>query len=66
LFEPFFELRDPVTAGQVIGQIHSQEQPFNDPFPIHARTSGMIISRRSFPLVRQGEYLATVVRPFSL
>lgn len=66
LFEPFFELRDPVTAGQVIGQIHSQELPFNEPYPVYARTSGMIISRRSFPLARQGEYLATVVRPFSL
>jgi predicted deacylase len=66
LFEPFFELRDPVTAGQPIGQIHSQELPFSEPYLVCARTSGMFISRRSFPLVRQGEYLATVVRPFSL
>jgi predicted deacylase len=66
LFEPFFELLDPVTPGQLIGQIHSQELPFNEPYPVYARTGGIIISRRSFPLTRQGEYLATVVRPFAL
>jgi predicted deacylase len=66
LFEPFFELLDPVQAGDKIGQIHSQELPFNEPHPVYARTSGMLISRCSFPLRRQGEYLATVVRPFFL
>jgi predicted deacylase len=66
LFEPFFELLDPVKAGDKIGQVHSQELPFNDPYPVYARTSGFIISRCSCPLRRQGEYLATVVRPFSL
>lgn len=66
LFEPFFELQDHVQAGQAIGQIHSHELPFNEPYPVIARTSGMLISRCSFPLRRQGEFLATVVRPFSL
>lgn len=66
LFEPFFELLDPVQAGQKIGQIHSQELPFNEPYPVYARTSGFVISRASFPLRKQGEYLATIVRPFSL
>ena len=66
VFEPFFELLDKVSAAQVIGQIHSHELPFNEPHPVYARTSGMMMSRCSFPLRRQGEYLATVVRPFSL
>lgn len=66
IFEPFFELLDQVKAGQTIGQMHSQELPFNEPHPVCARTTGMVISRRSFPLTRQGEYLATLVRPFSL
>lgn len=66
IFEPFFELLDPVKAGEVIGQMHSQELPFNPPTPVCARTSGIVISRRSFPLTKQGEYIATVVRPFTL
>lgn len=66
LFEPFFEMGDQITAGQTIGQMHSQELPFNNPMPVVARTSGMLISRRAFPLTRQGDNVATLVRPFSL
>lgn len=66
IFEPFAEMGAWFEAGQPIGQIHSVEQPFAAPTPVLARTSGMLISRRAFPLTRQGDCVATLVRPFSL
>ena len=66
LFEPFFEMGDEIAAGTTIGQMHSTERPFDPPTPIVARKGGMLISRRSFPLTRQGYCVATLVRPFKL
>lgn len=66
IFEPFFEMGAQLTAGQVMGQIHSVEEPFRRPTPVHALTDGMLISRRAFPLTRQGDCVATLVRPFVL
>jgi predicted deacylase len=66
IFEPFAEMEAWIEAGQPIGQIHSVEQPFAAPTIVPARTSGMLISRRAFPLTRQGDCVATLVRPFSL
>jgi predicted deacylase len=66
IFEPFFELGDEVAAGEPIGQLHSTEQPFNAPLPVIARTSGIVMSRRSFPLTRSGDNVMVLVRPFKL
>ncbi len=66
IFEPFVELGDAVTAGQAIGQMHFVTQPAWKPQPVPALTDGMIISRRAFPLTRQGECVAVVARPFIL
>jgi N-alpha-acetyl-L-2,4-diaminobutyrate deacetylase len=66
IFEPFFEMGEQVATGQPIGQIYSTEQPFNEPTPVYTRTSGMLISRRAFPLTKQGDCVATLVRPFKL
>lgn len=66
IFEPFFEMGDQIEAGQVIGQIHSIEEPYREPAPVTATTHGMLISRRAFPLTRQGDCVATLVRPFEL
>jgi predicted deacylase len=66
IFEPFFEMGAWVDAGQTIGQIHSVEHPFYDPVTVPARTDGLLISRRAFPLVRQGDCLATLACPWSL
>lgn len=66
IFEPFFEMGDQIEAGQVIGQIHSIEEPYREPAPVTATTPGMLISRRAFPLTRQGDCVATLVRPFEL
>jgi predicted deacylase len=66
IFEPFAEMGAWIEAGQPVGQIHSVEQPFAAPVQVAARTSGMLISRRAFPLTSQGDCVATLVRPFSL
>lgn len=66
IFEPFFEMGAWIESGQSIGQIHSVEQPFAPPVRVTARTSGMLMSRRAFPLTRQGDNIATLVRPFEL
>ncbi len=66
IFEPFFEMGDRVKEGQAVGQLFSVEQPFAEPHPVIARTSGMLISRRAFPLTRQGDCVAVLVRPFQL
>ena len=63
IFEPFFEMGAWIEAGQAIGQMHLVEQPFAAPISVVARTSGMLISRRAFPLTRQGDCVATLVRP---
>ena len=65
IFEPFVELGDAVTAGQAIGQMHFMTQPAWKPQQVLAMTDGMVISRRAFPLTRQGECVAVITRPFS-
>ncbi len=66
IFEPFVEMGAWMVAGQTIGQIHSIERPFESPLLVSAKTNGLLISRRAFPLVRQGDCLATLARPFRL
>lgn len=66
IFEPFYEMGEWIEAGQAIGQIHLVEQPFATPAPVSARTGGMVISLRAFPLTRQGDCVATIVREVDL
>ena len=66
IFEPFFEMGEQIEAGQKLGQIHSTELPFAEPYPVHARTSGLLFGRCGFPLTHQGDCVATIVRPFTL
>lgn len=66
IFEPFVELGDAVTAGQAIGQMHFPTQPAWQPQRVPALTDGIVISRRAFPLTRQGECVAVITRPFSI
>jgi predicted deacylase len=63
IFEPFVELGTPVEAGQAVGQIHVVEQPHWEPAPVIARTSGFVISRRSFPLTGRGDCVIVIARP---
>lgn len=62
IFEPFHELGDQIRAGEPVGQMVSVEQPFAEPLPVLARTSGLLFSRRAFPLTAQGDCVATLAR----
>ena len=66
VFEPFVELGDSVITGQPIGQIHFVSQPAWAPQVVSALTDGFVISRRAFPLTKQGECVAVIARPFEL
>ena len=66
IYEPFFDLCDWVRQEDALGQIHSLEQPFQEPVIVRAEIDGMVMARRSFPLTRQGDCIFTLVRPFSL
>jgi predicted deacylase len=66
IYEPFLELGDTIETGEPLGQIHSIEEPFKAPTPVLARTSGLIMVRKAFPLTRQGENIAVLVRPYKL
>jgi predicted deacylase len=62
IFEPFFEIGEPVEAGQTVGQLHSIEHPERDPEQVLAASSGILFTRRSIPLTKQGECLAVITR----
>jgi predicted deacylase len=66
LYEPLLELGDAVETGQPVAQIHSFEQPFQEPFTVVAQTGGILFSRRSFPLTQQGDCISVIVRPFEV
>jgi N-alpha-acetyl-L-2,4-diaminobutyrate deacetylase len=66
IYEPFFDLYGEVRKGDAVGQIHSVEQPFQEPVLVRAEIDGMVMARRSFPLTRQGDCVITLVRPFAL
>ncbi|MDA0590867.1 MAG: succinylglutamate desuccinylase/aspartoacylase family protein [Planctomycetota bacterium] len=62
IYEPFFEIGDAVEAGQAVGQLHSIEHPERDPEKVFAASSGILFTRRSVPLTKQGECLAVITR----
>ena len=62
ILEPFVELGDTVTIGDVIAQIHNPEDISAAATEIRVETSGMIMCRRSNPLTSQGEVVVTLVR----
>lgn len=66
IYEPFLEMGDAVETGQPLGQLHALEQPFATPMPVLARSSGLLMARRSFPLTQQGDCVAVVVRPYAM
>ena len=62
IFEPFFEIGDPIETGQPVGQIHSLEHPEREPEPVLAASSGILFTRRAIPLTKQGECVAVITR----
>ncbi len=66
IYEPFLEMGDGVELGQPLGQLHAIEQPFAKPMVVNALSSGILMSRRAFPLTIQGDCVAVVVRPYQV
>lgn len=62
IFEPFIEIGDTVETGQPVGQLHSIEHPERDPEKVLAASLGILFTRRSIPLTKQGECLAVITR----
>jgi predicted deacylase len=62
IYEPFLEIGDPVAVGQALGQIHTASHPTWEPMPVLARTGGLLMGRRSFPLTQHGECVAVIAR----
>lgn len=62
IYEPLVELGEPVQTGQSVGRIYDPERPFDNPSEVNAETDGLLFARRSIPLTRQGECVATIVR----
>lgn len=66
IFEPRVELEDTIRKGDLLGRIHSIEQPHADPTPVSALSDGIVMGLRALPGVDQGDALVTIVRPFQL
>jgi N-alpha-acetyl-L-2,4-diaminobutyrate deacetylase len=62
IYEPFFQLGDPVEAGDVLGQVHFVEESSRLPQPIVAQRSGTILGVRSPAHVERGDCVAVVAR----
>jgi len=62
IFEATADLGSYVRAGQVVGRLHSIEQPSQPPGIIKAQTDGYLISFRAPTLTQQGDCVAVVAQ----
>ena len=60
LFEPAVRLGDRVGAGEVVGWVHSVDDPDMPSRPVRVEIGGTVIARRVPPLVVRGNYLMSV------
>lgn len=58
LYENCVELGESVHAGDVLGLVHSIEQPSREPVPVLAHADGILVSNRGPSLVGQGDCVA--------
>lgn len=62
IYEPFLDLGDEVTAGQLLGQVHFIQYPSREPHEVRAQRSGMIIGTRGPGHIEVGDCAALVAR----
>jgi len=62
IFEPSVRLGDEVTAGQMLGQIHSLDDPERDPCVVRAVQDGIVLGRRGPGVASRGDNVALVAR----
>lgn len=65
IYESFYELGQPVEAGQPLGQVHFYENLQRDPEQIIAKQSGMLIITRGPGWVDRGDTVAVLARNFA-
>lgn len=58
LYENCVELGEDVRPGDILGQVHSLEQPDRAPIPVTAHAAGVLIANRAPSLVAQGDCVA--------
>ena len=52
------ELGESVKQGDLLGQVHSLEQPDRDPIPVTAHADGLLVANRGPSIVGQGDCVA--------
>ena len=62
LWETLVDLGEPVEPGQLVGRIHSLEQPDGAPEPVVAETGGLVCVVRAIPVTEQGDNVVVVGR----
>ncbi len=60
LYENCVELGEPVKKGDLLGQVHSLENPDRAPVPVEANAEGMLVANRGPSIVGQGDCVACV------
>ncbi len=55
LFEPFKEIADPVSEGEIVGLVHRPDTPLKAPDPVHSPFAGMVLCKRALGQVRRGD-----------
>jgi predicted deacylase len=66
LFETLVDLGARVSAGDVVGRIHSLERPELEPEPVVARTDGIVCVVRAIATTDQGDNVVVVAREAEL
>jgi predicted deacylase len=64
VFEPFYELGQPVVAGQPAGQVHMLDAPAEPPEPACFKASGTLYAKRAFGRVERGSCVSVVVTDY--
>jgi N-alpha-acetyl-L-2,4-diaminobutyrate deacetylase len=62
LFETLVDLGQLVHAGELVGRIHSLEQPEREPEPVVARNDGVVCVVRAIATTEQGDNVVVVAR----
>ena len=65
LYEPFIDLGDPVSAGQVIGQIHYPDDLAKSPLAVTSSRTGFLLCKRAPGKTRRGDNIAIIAQAIS-
>ncbi|MCC6590463.1 MAG: succinylglutamate desuccinylase/aspartoacylase family protein [Bryobacterales bacterium] len=60
LYENCIDLGDPVGKGEVVGLVHSLEQPSREPAVVTSESDGILVANRGPSLVGQGDCVACI------